>query len=111
MVMTMVMTTLLASCKAPAPANAPVAHRNSSFKYGTGDGQTMTTAVEIRTPSATEGDALLLDWIRANYPGFTIQGQQVIEQRGHAYNLVTIIGPVNASHLLYFDISSYYRRL
>lgn len=107
--MTMAMTTLLAGCNTPGPVNAPVAHRQTSFKYGTGDGQTMTTAVEIRSRSATEGDALVLDWIRAKYPGFTIQGRQLVEQRGHAYDLVTIIGPLNASHLLYFDISSYYR--
>jgi hypothetical protein len=95
-------------CKAPPAANAP-AHHKSSFKYGTGDGQTMTTAVEIRTRSETEGGALILDWIRARYPGFTIQNQQLVEQRDHAYNLVTIIGPSNTGHVLYFDISTYYR--
>jgi hypothetical protein len=105
----MAMATLLVGCKAPGPANTPVPHSMPSFKYGTGDGQTMATAVEIRTRSETEGGALLLGWIRSNYPGFTIQNQQLVEQRNHAYNLVTIIGPSNTAHLLYFDISSYYR--
>jgi hypothetical protein len=109
-VVTTAMATLLAACQAPGPGGAPAGHPKSSFKYGTGDGQTMATAVEIRTRSETEGGALLLDWIRAKYPGFTIQGQQLVEQRDHAYNLVTIIGPSNTAHVLYFDISSYYRR-
>ena len=110
MAMTMAMATLLASCKAPGPAPAPVGRSKPSFKYGTGDGQSMATAVEIRTGSETEGDALVFDWIKSSYPGFTIQNQQLVEQRGHAYNLITITGPLGAAHLLYFDISSYYRR-
>jgi len=110
MATTMAMATLLASCTAPGPATAPAAHSKSTFKYGTGDGQTMATAVEIRTRSETEGGALIRDWIRSNYPGFTIQNQQLVEQRDHAYNLITIIGPSNTAHVLHFDISSYYRR-
>ena len=107
--MAMTMATLLVACGTPGPASTPVGHPRTSFKYGTGDGQTMATAVEIRTRSETEGGALLLDWIRSNYPGFTIQQQQLVEQRDHAYDLVTIIGPSNTSHVLYFDISTYYR--
>ena len=103
--------TLSAGCKSPDPAGAPVAHNKTSFKYGLGDGHTMASAVEIRTRSETEGGRLLLDWIRSNYPGFTVQQQELIEQRDHAYNLVTIIGPGNTAHRVFFDISSYYRRI
>jgi hypothetical protein len=107
----LVLATLLAGCATPDPANAPVAHKKTSFKYGTGDGQTMATAVEIRTRSENEGGALVLDWIHTNYPGYTIQNQELIEERDHAYNMITVIGPSNTAHRLYFDISSYYRRM
>ena len=91
---------------------SPPAHRaGTSFRYGLGDGQTMATAVEIRTSSETEGDRLALDWIRANYPGYTVQHQDLIEQRDRAYNMITIIGPGNTAQRVYFDISSYYRRI
>jgi hypothetical protein len=110
MAITLALTSLLGGCETQAAPSGPVAHPKTSFKYGTGDGQTMATAVEIRTRSETEGGALVLDWIRANYPGFTIRDQQVIEQRGHAYNVITIIGPSNTTRTLHFDISSYYRR-
>ena len=106
----MVMSTLLAGCQSPGPG-APAPHRKSSFKYGTGDGQTMATAVEIRTRSETEGGALVLDWIHANYPGHVIQHQELIEARDRAYNMVTLIGQSNTPRRLFFDISSYYRRL
>jgi len=102
---------LLGGCKSPDAGNTPVAHQKTSFKYGTGDGQTMATAVEIRTRSETEGGALVLDWIHAKYPGYTVQNQELIEQRDHAYNMITIIGPSNTAHRLFFDISSYYRRI
>ena len=101
---------LLAGCKSQNPAGAPVAHVKSSLKYGLGDGQTMATAVEIRTHSEPEGDRLLLDWIRANYPGFRVQQHENIEQRDRAYDVVTIVGPGNTTQRVYFDISSYYRR-
>ena len=54
---------------ARAPADRPA---RKNFKYGTGDGQTMATAVEIRTRSESDGGVMIKDWIRANYPGFTI---------------------------------------
>ena len=100
----------LAGCKS-GPASPPAQRAGSNFRYGLGDGQTMATAVEIRTSSETEGDRLALDWIRANYPGYTVQHQDLIEQRDRAYNMITIIGPGNTAQRVYFDISSYYRRI
>lgn len=102
---------LSAGCKSAEPASAPAAHTRTSFKYGMGDGQTMASAVEIRAHSDMEGGQLLLEWIRAKYPGFVVQRQDLIEQRGRAYNLVTIVDPTNNMRQLYFDISSYYRRI
>ena len=53
----------------------------------------MSTAVQIRTRSENDGGVLIRDWIKANYPGYTIQEQELIEQRDKAYNMITIIGP------------------
>ena len=83
----------------------------TNFKYGRGDGQTMATAVEIRTRSETEGGVMIRNWIKANYPGYTIQEQELMESRDKAFNMITIIGPNNTAQRVYFDISSYYRRL
>ena len=103
--------TLLAGCQGASTTNTPTAPGNKNFKYGTGDGQTMSTAVEIRTRSDTDGGILIKDWIRANYPGYTIQYQELIEERDHAYNMITIIAPDNSQRNVYFDISMYYRRI
>lgn len=102
---------LSAGCKSPDPAGAPVVHKKTSFQYGLGDGQTMASAVEIRAHSDIEGGQLLLDWIRANYPGYVVQQQELVEQRGKAYNMVTIMDPTSNARRLYLDISSYYRRM
>jgi hypothetical protein len=103
--------TLLAGCQSSSTASSPTAPGNKNFKYGTGDGQTMATAVEIRSRSDTEVGILIKDWIRANYPGFVIHAQELIEARDHAYNMITIISPDNATRQVYFDISTYYRRI
>jgi hypothetical protein len=103
---------LLAGCQSatvPAPTERGPAAKN--FKYGTGDGQTMSTAVEIRTRSETDGGIMIRDWIKTRYPGYTIQEQELIEQRDKAYNMITIIGPSNTPQSIYFDISTYYRRV
>ena len=99
---------LLAACSASPSTGGSPGRKN--FKYGTGDGQTMATAVEIRTRSEFDGGVMIKDWIRANYPGFTITEQELIEQRDKAYNMMTILGPNNTSHRVFFDISMYYRR-
>jgi hypothetical protein len=100
---------LLAGCQSNSTPNPTPAAR-TNFKYGRGDGQTMTSAVEIRTRSEVDGGVLIRGWIKANYPGFTIQEQEIIEQRDKAYNMITIIGPSNTSQRVYFDISTFYRR-
>jgi hypothetical protein len=100
---------LLAACQSSPGTGGSPGRKN--FKYGTGDGQTMATAVEIRTRSEFEGGVMIKDWIRANYPGYTIQEQELMEQRDKAFNMITIISPSNTSQRVYFDISSYYRRM
>jgi hypothetical protein len=102
---------LLAGCQSSSTNNVPTHGNKTNFKYGTGDGQTMTTAVEIRTRSETDGGVLIRGWIKANYPGYTITEQELIEQRDRAYNMITIIGPSNTSQRVYFDISAFYRRI
>ncbi len=101
---------LLAACQSSQPNNPPPGNK-TNFKYGKGDGQTMATAVQIRTRSETEGGILIRNWIKANYPGYTIIEQELMEQRDKAFNMITIIGPNNTSQRVYFDISSFYRRL
>jgi hypothetical protein len=97
----------LAACQSSGSSASP----RPNFKYGTGDGQTMASAVEIRTRSETQGGVMIRDWIKANYPGYTIQEQELMEARDKAYNMITIIGPNNTAQRVYFDISAFYRRL
>jgi hypothetical protein len=98
---------VLMGCQSAGSSNP----QKTNFKYGRGDGQTMASAVEIRTRSETEGGRLIRDWLRANYPGYTIQEQELMEQRDKAFNMITIIGPSNTAQRVYFDISTYYRRI
>jgi len=108
LLITLAATLLVSGCSSSPSTGGSPGHKN--FKYGTGDGQTMATAVEIRTRSEFDGGVMIKDWIRANYPGYTITEQELIEQREKAYNMMTIIGPSNTSHRVYFDISMYYKR-
>jgi hypothetical protein len=102
---------LLAGCQSATPTTTPQSPGKNNFKYGRGDGATMSSAVQIRTRSEFEGGVMIRDWVKANYPGYTIQEQELIEQRDHAYNMITIIGPSNTAQRVYFDISTYYRRI
>ena len=103
---------LLAGCQsATVPGPSPRGPTTKNFKYGLGDGQTMATAVEIRTRSETDGGIMIMDWIKQRYPGYAITEQELIEQRDRAYNMITIIGPSNTPQNIYFDISTYYRRI
>ena len=102
---------ILAGCQSATSTTNPAPANRTNFKYGKGDGQTMSSAVQIRTRSETDGGLMIRNWIKANYPGFTIQEQELIEARDKAFNMITIIGPSNTAHRVYFDISSYYRRI
>src|SRR5688572_33466812 len=89
---------VLIACQSAGTTTNP---QKTNFKYGRGDGQTLASAVEIRTRSETEGGRLIRDWIRANYPGYTIQEQELTEQRDKAFNMITIIGPSNTAQRIY----------
>jgi hypothetical protein len=102
---------LLAGCQSAAVSPTPRGPGAKNFKYGQGDGQTMASAVEIRTYSDTEGGILIREWIKQRYPGYVVHQQELIEQRNKAFNMITIIGPNNTPQNVYFDISSYYRRI
>jgi len=101
---------LLAGCQS-TPSGSTGNPGRTNFKYGRGDGQTMASAVEIRTRSEMDGGVMIRNWIKSNYPGYTIQEQQLIESRDKAYNMITLINPDNSSRRVYFDISAFYRRL
>ena len=109
LLITLAAALVVSACSSTPSTGGSPGRKN--FKYGTGDGQTMATAVEIRTRSEFDGGVMIKDWIRANYPGYTITEQELIEQRDKAYNMMTILGPNNASHRVYFDISMYYKRV
>jgi hypothetical protein len=103
---------LLAGCQSatiPAPTNKSPS--NTNFKYGKGDGLTMSSAVEIRTRSETDGGLMIREWIKQRYPGYVVHAQELIEQRDKAFNMITIYGPNNTATNIYFDISTYYRRI
>jgi len=103
---------LLAGCQsANVPGPTAKGPSGKNFKYGTGDGLTMTTAVQIRTRSETDGGLMIRDWIKQRYPGYVMHQQELIEQRDRAYNMITILGPNNTATNIYFDISTYYRRI
>ena len=75
----------------------------------------MSSAVEIRTYSPTEGGVLIKDWIRANHPGWTIDEQEIIadpkqQANERVYNMITIIDGANNSRRVYFDITQFYTR-
>ena len=103
---------LVAGCQSatiPAPTNKSPSTKN--FKYGKGDGLTMSSAVEIRTRSETDGGLMIREWIKQRYPGYVVHQQELIEQRDKAFNMITILGPSNTATSIYFDISTYYRRI
>lgn len=102
---------MLAGCQSSSGASGPKT-TTKSFKYSTDDGSTMVSAVQIRTRSATEGSTLIWDWIRANYPGFVIDGQELMrdDQRDRMLNLITIVNPSNTVKRVYFDVTQFHRR-
>ena len=83
-----------------------------TFKYSKDDGATKQSAVEIRTRSNTEGGLLMKEWIRANYPGYTIDQQELMRDEAlkKMYNMITIVDGHNNAKRIYFDVTQFHRR-
>jgi hypothetical protein len=113
MIAALVACALVAGCQTGTGGGPVNPTRTKSFKYSTTDGQTQSTAVEVRTRSPTEGGILIKEWIRANHPGYTITEQELIPDTmlRKMYNMVTIIGPSDNSKRVYFDVTQFYQRV
>ena len=103
---------LLSACASSPNASGPKKTNTKTFKYSTDDGSTKSSAVEIRTPSNTEGGVLIKEWIRANYPGYTIDSQELMRDEAlkKMYNMITIIDGYNNAKKIYFDVTQFHRR-
>jgi len=105
---------LLAGCASSSNSGGTTTRTTNTktFKYSTDDGSTMQSAVEIRTRSNTEGGVLMKEWIRANYPGYTIDQQELLrnEPLKKMYNMITIIDANNTAKKIYFDVTQFHRR-
>jgi hypothetical protein len=103
---------LLAGCAGSNTGGTTKTTSHKTFKYSTDDGSTMQSAVEIRTRSNTEGGVLIKEWIRANYPGYTIDQQELLrnEPLKKMYNMITIIDANNTAKKIYFDVTQFHRR-
>jgi hypothetical protein len=105
---------LLAGCQSSSNTAGSTPNTTKSFKYSTDDGSTMSSAVEIRAPSPTEGGILMKDWIRANHPGWTIDEQEIIldpkMRNEKVFNMITIVDANNNSKRIYFDVTKFYTR-
>jgi hypothetical protein len=105
---------LLAGCQSATNTPGATPSTSRTFKYSTDDGSTMSSAVEVRTYSPTEGGILMKDWIRANYPGWTIDQQEILSDPNQkikkVYNMITIVDASNNSRRIYFNVSQFYTR-
>ena len=112
LIATLATAALLAGCQSASTGSSAPKTTTKSFKYSNGDGSTMMTAVEIRTRSSNEGGVLIRDWIKANYPGYAIDRQELMrdEHMHKMYNMITIIDPNNNTRRLFFDVTEFHRR-
>jgi hypothetical protein len=103
---------LLVGCQSTNSSSGPKTANTKTFKYSTDDGMTKQSAVEIRTYSNTEGGVLMKEWIRANYPGFTIDQQELMRDEAlkKMYNMITIVDGNNNAKNVYFDVTQFHRR-
>ena len=102
LIATLIAGGLLAGCQSQSTGSGGIPGPSST---GTSLGRNQATAVPIRTRSEIDGSKMIQQWIRANYPGYAIQDQEVFEDHGRSFSMVTIFSPGKAVERVWFDIS------
>jgi hypothetical protein len=79
-----------------------------SNSSGGGNGQSIAEAIVINETNETEGVAAEYDWLKANYPGYSMIQQSLINQEGKPYDKMEIKTADGDKKTIYFDISHFF---
>ncbi|HET6990920.1 MAG TPA: hypothetical protein VFJ43_06325 [Bacteroidia bacterium] len=75
---------------------------------GGGNGQSIDEAIVINETTETEGVAAEYVWLKANYPGYSLIKQSLIEEGGKPYDKMEIKTAEGDKKTIYFDISHFF---
>lgn len=73
-----------------------------------GNGLSISEAIVINESNETDGVAAEYDWLRANYPGYSLIKQSLINVEGKPYDKMDIKTADGVKKTIYFDISNFF---
>jgi hypothetical protein len=75
---------------------------------GGGNGLSIAEAIVINETNETDGVAAEYDWLKANYPGYSLIQQSLINESGKPYDKMEIKTAEGDKKTVYFDISHFF---
>jgi ABC-type glycerol-3-phosphate transport system substrate-binding protein len=91
----------------PATGNTTTASSSNVQK----DGSSFEKAIFIDEKKERPGVAEEYKWLKANYPGYKVQGQSLSHNGGKPYDIITITTAEGKTKKIYFDISQFFGKL
>jgi len=82
--------------------------QTNSESAAPGDGSSFETAVIIREHTESAGVNAEYAWLRQNYPGYKLQKQALVQNKGVPYDVLDIITGNGEQKSIYFNISGFF---
>jgi hypothetical protein len=93
----------------PQANSETVAPPTTGATFSSSDGTSPQSAVVIQGPqNEFAGVKAEYEWIRQHYPGSTRQGQSLVSQEGHLFDVIRITTNDGREMRIYFDVSSFF---
>jgi|WetSurMetagenome_2_1015567.scaffolds.fasta_scaffold11907_4 hypothetical protein len=71
----------------------------------------MDKALVVREKTESTGVAAEYRWLAAHYPGYEMNQQSLLLEKGRPYDLLEIVDAGGSAHSVYFDISGFFGRM
>jgi hypothetical protein len=94
---------LLVSCGTTKNAS-----NQKDVSFSGGNGLLYSTAVVVNAKNESSGVAAEYTWLKANYPGYKVEKQAMINHEGKLYDKMDIVTSNGRNKTIYFDITFFY---
>lgn len=98
----------LLGCATTLKQNQDSASLGATSGAATRDGSSYERAIIITEKTETSGIDAEYKWLSVHYPGYTMDGQSLLFEKGRSYDLMEFKTPDGSKHSIYFDITMFF---
>jgi len=101
----------LLGCATAQKPNQDAASSSAADWVATRDGSSYEKAIIIAEKTEPSGIDAEYKWLSVHYPGYKMESQSLLLEKGRSYDLMEFKTPDGSKHSIYFDITTFFGKM